>query len=95
MKYHQKALCLAISFLLFSHQSHAESSVGAYVDGDGWTVENIDKFNADTVRNASTYSQHSITTGTTFHNLPRILSQEMQYLSSHGCPTITSPQTYY
>ena len=47
-------LSLALSScLLFSGHASADTSVGAYVDYDGWSLTTIDQFNADTARNAT------------------------------------------
>ena len=59
MKNTKTLLSVALSCLLFSAQSNADTSVGAYVNYDGWSVNTIDMFNADTARNASTVNVFS------------------------------------
>ena len=46
-------LSVALSCLLFSGHASADTSVGAYVNNDGWNLTTIDQFNADTARNAT------------------------------------------
>ena len=53
MKLNKKILCMAVSCLLSAPLVHADTSVGAYVNNDGWSVATIDQFNADTARNAA------------------------------------------
>ena len=59
MKNKKLMLSVALSCLLLSAHSHADTSVGAYVNYDGWNVNTIDQFNADTARNAATINVFS------------------------------------
>lgn len=52
-------LSVALSSILLIGQSHAEVSVGAYVNHDGWSLNNIDSFNVDTARPAATINLYS------------------------------------
>ena len=54
MKSKNTILSLALSCLLASTQSYVDTNVGAYVNYDGWNLNIIDQFNADTARNAGT-----------------------------------------
>jgi len=60
MKSKKTILSLALSCLLASTQSHADTNVGAYVNYDGWNLNTIDQFNADTARNAGTINVFSL-----------------------------------
>lgn len=53
MKIKTTLISAAFSCLLASTQSAADTTVGAYVDYDGWSLNTIDQFNADTARNAT------------------------------------------
>mgnify|MGYP000734187380 CR=1 FL=1 len=59
MKNKKLMLSVALSCFMFSNYSHADTSVGAYVNYDGWNVNTIDQFNADTIRNAATINVFS------------------------------------
>jgi len=59
MKNTKTLLAVALSCFMFSSQSNADTSVGAYVNYDGWSVNTIDMFNAETARNASTINVFS------------------------------------
>ena len=54
MKNNKSMLALLISCALASPQLSAKAAVGAYVNNDGWAVYDIDRFNMDTARNATT-----------------------------------------
>ena len=85
MKNTKTLLSLTISCLLFTAQSHADTSVGAYVNYDGWSVNTIDQFNADTARNAATVNVFS-----TFSSGWNDLTQQAGNVVSRGAvPLIT------
>jgi len=47
-------LSIALASVIVTGQSHADTSVGAYVNYDGWSTNTIDSFNTDTARKAAT-----------------------------------------
>jgi len=78
-------LSVAMSCLLLSGNSYADASVGAYVNYDGWSLNTIDQFNADTARNASTINVFS-----SFNSDWNNLSQQASNVVSRGAvPMIT------
>ena len=85
MKNTKTLLSLAISCLLFTAQSHADTTVGAYVNYDGWSVNTIDQFNTDTARNAATINVFS-TFSTGWGNL---MQQAGNVVSRGAVPMIT------
>ena len=52
-------LSVALASVLVTSQAHAETSVGAYVNYDGWSTGTIDAFNTDTARQAATINVFS------------------------------------
>ncbi len=52
-------LSVALASVLVTSQAHAETSVGAYVNYDGWSTGTIDSFNTDTARQAATINVFS------------------------------------
>jgi len=57
MKSKKTILSLALSCLLASTQSYADTNVGAYVNYDGWNLNTIDQFNC---RNRRAMSFHAM-----------------------------------
>lgn len=85
MKYQKTLVSLALSCLLASTQSSADTSVGAYVNYDGWSLNTIDQFNADTARNATTINVFS-----SFSSNWNSLSEQTSNVVSRGAvPMIT------
>ena len=52
-------LSVALASVMVAGQAHAETSVGAYVNYDGWSTGTIDSFNTDTARQATTINVFS------------------------------------
>ena len=52
-------LSVALASVLVTSQAHADTSVGAYVNYDGWSTGTIDAFNTDTARQAATINVFS------------------------------------
>ena len=79
-------LSVALSSVLIAGQSHADTSVGAYVDYDGWSTAKIDAFNIDTARPAATINIFS-----TFDNnwSGQLRHQTSNIVSRGATPLIT------
>ena len=85
MKYQKTLVSMALSCLLATSHSYADTSVGAYVNYDGWNLNTIDQFNADTARNATTVNVFS-----SFNSDWSSLSQQAGNVVSRGAvPLIT------
>lgn len=85
MKTQKTILSLALSGLIMSTQSFADTSVGAYVNYDGWNTTTIDEFNTDTARHAATVNIFS-----TFSSDWSNLSQQAgNVVSRNAVPLIT------
>lgn len=78
-------LSVALSCLLFTGHVAAGASVGAYVNYDGWSLNTIDQFNADTARNASNINIFSSFTS----NWDSLSIQASNIVSRDSVPLIT------
>lgn len=85
MKSKKLFLSLAVACCLGSAPSYANTSVGAYVDYDGWSLNTIDQFNADTARHAATINIFS-NFDTNWHNLAQ---QSSNIVSRNAVPMVT------
>ncbi|RVU84714.1 hypothetical protein EOL70_10705 [Leucothrix sargassi] len=89
MKHNKQTLCIALSCALFSTTLSADTSVGAYVNNDGWSLTTIDQFNADTARNATTINLFS-----TFSSDWDYLSQPASNIVSRSATPIITWMPY-
>lgn len=85
MKYQKTLISLALSCLIVTTPSLADTSVGAYVEYDGWSVNTIDQFNADTIRPAATVNVFS----TFNHSWNHLFHQAGNIVSRSAVPMIT------
>ena len=59
MKLANTVISVALATVIVTGPSHASTSIGAYVDHDGWSVDTIKTFNLDSVRTAATINVFS------------------------------------
>ncbi len=86
MKLVNTFISVALATLIISGQCNASTSIGAYVDHDGWNVETIKTFNLDSARTAATINVFS----SFDHNWKKQLKHQASNIVERGAtPMIT------